>query len=122
MLLWFLTAIPTLILYGQSGVLGMVFFNMPFNIKSQAFLNICNVAQIAATLMGIFACLYANYWYYKQARNDIQNIRSQTDLSENEIRAKIAQSGGTSWAKVIIAGVSAVAVSLVFLLVLTILF
>lgn len=122
MLLWFLTAIPTLILYGQSGVLGMVFFKMPFNIKSQAFLNICNVAQIAATLMGIFACLYANYWYYKQARDDIQNIRSQTDLSETEIRAKIAQSGGTSWAKVIIAGVSAVALSLVFLLVLTILF
>lgn len=122
MLLWFICFIPTLILYGQTGMSGMVLFHMPFSLESKAFLTVYNITQLVMSVGGIVAGFYANYWYYNKARRDITQIRSEESDDENEVRRRIVSTGGTSWAKVIVSLTVAAVLSLGFLLILSALF
>lgn len=121
MLLWFVCVIPALILYGQTGMAGVTLFKMPFDIESTAFVGIYNITQVLTTVTAIVAGLFANYWYYNQARRDIMRIRSE-ESDETAVRGKIREAGGTSWARVIVAITVTMGLSLAVLLILSAIF
>ncbi len=114
MILSFLLSIPQLIFIGQSGSMGMVLFNTGIDLKSDIFVNIMSVCSFLNYALGFAAGLYANYWYYTRARSDILAIRADQTLDEDEIKQKIRNAGGTSWARVIIAGTALVIATLAF--------
>jgi hypothetical protein len=103
LILSFLLSIPTLLYYGQQGYMGMVFFSTPYNFESSAFTMLLNICSLASTVMSIFAGFYANYWYYRQAREDIGIIRSNENLNPHDAKVLISRTGGTSWGRVVIA-------------------
>ena len=121
----FLLMIPNLIYAGQSGAYGMVFFTMPFNLDSNAFVIIYNICSVISTVINVLAGVYANYWYYKRAREDILKIRSDCvdqQLPESEAVMRIQKTGGTSWATVICVIVGELVLSLGLMLLLAVIF
>lgn len=121
----FILSIPSLLYYGQEGTMGMVLFDTSINFESTAVIALTNFTALISTVLNVVAGLYANYWYYQQARQEITKLR-QTDmdaaLSEEEIKQKLHKSGGTSWAGVIVAFTASVLLALAFWLTLSIIF
>lgn len=124
LLLSFLLDIPTLILYGQLGTLGQVFFTTDLNVKSEQFQGILQICSLGNLSMQIIAAAFANYWYYRKARKDISAIRSVFGEKEPDIKTKekIRCAGGTSWGGVIGAFAGYMILSLGFMLLMSYLF
>lgn len=124
LLLTFLLNIPTLILYGQMGTLGQVFFTTSLNVKSTEFQTILDMCSLANLSLQIFAAVFANYWYYRKARKDITAIRASFGETEPDIKTKekIRGAGGTSWSAVIGAAAGELILTLGFLLVMSYLY
>ena len=99
----FILNIPSLILYGQTGTFGQILFNTDLNLKSNEFQTILQMCSLVSLSVQIIAALFANYWYYKQARKDISEIRAVFGEKEPDIvtKEKIRGAGGTSWPAVI---------------------
>ncbi len=114
MLCAFLLSIPQLIYFGQSGDLGMVLFNTGIDLSSRTFMNVVSICSFANSILSIIAGLFANYRYYQLARASILKIRADETLDEDEIRQRIRMSGGTSWARVIVAATASMMLTLVF--------
>lgn len=113
----FILSIPNMIYYGQSGAFGgMVLFSTPIDFKSADFLKLNEVCGILDIIMNVLAASYANYWYYKKARQDITRIRSEETASEKDTSLQIRKKGGTSWAAVGAAFVSLMIATLAFML------
>lgn len=123
MLLLFLLSIPSLIYDGQSGtMMGMVLFTTPIDLKSDNFLSIVQLCNILIITLKVFAASYANYWYYKKAREDITSIRTDDIATDEEAVKMIRVKGGTSWSSLLFAGVTVIVLQLGFLLGLSLLY
>ena len=122
MLTSILLSIPSLLYYGQSGNMGMVLFKTSINLKSKEFLIVTNVCSLLSMLISIICGLFANYWYYSKARNEITEIRSDSEIDDNEAVTKIRNKGGTSIPGVIGAFVAEMLMSLMICLVLSLMF
>ncbi|MBP3271799.1 MAG: DUF2628 domain-containing protein [Ruminococcus sp.] len=97
MILNLLLSIPEIIYYGQSGdVNGMILFTTPLDLNGADFRTLTSVCYIAEIAVNLFAGVYANYWYYKKARNEIEDIRANSTAGENETEVIIRMKGGTS--------------------------
>ena len=47
-------------------------------------------------VMQCISAIFANYWYYKTARKNIQAVRGAIEDDEEVVRARISQKGGVS--------------------------
>ncbi len=118
----FILSLPSLLYYGQTGYMGMVLFNTAINVKSHTFIMITNACSIISMCMSIICGLYANYWYYTKAKKEIASIRSEESIDDKEAVSRIRSKGGTSVPGVIGAVVTEMLLSLMFWLVLSLLF
>ena len=73
-----------------------------FDVTSPAFTLISYVCWYLMLALRILFGLFANYLYYKQAKKDINAIRSEEAADEQTIKEKIIEKGGTSWLNVIV--------------------
>ncbi len=113
----FLLSIPVMIYNGQSGEIGgMVLFNTPIDIKSTGFASFYEFCFIINITISVFSASYANYWYYKKAKGDIESIRSMETTSERETVDLIRKKGGTSWIAAAGAAVAMIILKLAFML------
>lgn len=120
LLLSFLLSIPVMIYNGQSGEFGgMILFSTPIDIKSRQFTSFYELCWIINVTVSVFASSYANYWYYKKAREDITSIRAEETVSEHETVDLIRRKGGTSWVAVGAAAIAIIILKLGFMLALT---
>lgn len=115
----FLLNIPTLILYGQTGLLGQVYFTTSINLESNSFTALVNMCQMLSWVLSLVAALFGNYWYYTKARRDIVEIRSVDGEVESDevIKERIRSKGGTSWSAVVAAFAGEMILTLGFFLV-----
>jgi hypothetical protein len=96
-----LTSIPAMIEYLATGAMGYT-VDVGISVTSQVFGNIVNLATWVSLAVKLFACLTANYLYFKKAKRDINEIRNGEFADEELIKLSIAAKGGTSWAGVIL--------------------
>ncbi len=120
----FILSIPALIFYGQSGTFGQVFFSTGINVSSSEFRAVVEMCQLLSLSVQIVASIFANYWYYRQARQDITRIRATLGETEPDsvMQERIRGAGGTSWGAVICAVAGELLLTLGFLLIMTIVF
>lgn len=76
--------------------------NFVFDVTSPAFTLISYLSWYLLLALKILCGLFSNYLYYKQAKTDINNIRSEEEADEQTIKQKIIEKGGTSWINVIV--------------------
>lgn len=122
LLLTFLLSLPSLLYYGQTGYMGMVLFNTDINMKSHTFIMIFNACSIISIALNIVCGLYANYWYYTKAKKEISSIRAEESIDDKEAVDRIRSKGGTSVPGVVGAIVTEMFLSLLFCLVLSLVF
>lgn len=120
--LTFILSLPSLLYYGQTGSMGMVLFNTAINVKSNTFIMVTNVCSIVSMALSVICGLYANYWYYTKAKNEISSIRAEESLDDKEAVSRIRSKGGTSIPGVIGAVITEMLLSLMFWLVLSLVF
>lgn len=66
------------------------------------FSNYYNISYMFSNIISILCGLFANWFYYKKAKKDLDEIKSKV-LEEGSRSSAIAAAGGTSWQNVIIA-------------------
>ena len=124
LLMSFILSIPALILYGQSGTFGQIFFTTGIDEKSTEFRAIVEMCQLMNLSVQIVASIFANYWYYRKARQDITQIRATLGETEPDtvMQERIRGAGGTSWGAVVGAFAGEMLLTLGFLLIMSIVF
>ena len=80
-------------------------------INTQWFTNIVNASSIISYLIQIVAGIFANWLYYRQAKTDIQKIKT-TVYDETAKKIAIANAGGTSWPYTIAAVLAMTAITM----------
>lgn len=98
MLVSVVTSIPRLIVYGQSDVMGMVLLSTGIDTDSQMFNALFNFSSLIGMGVQFLSALFANFWYYKTAKRNIEKIRADYGQSEDEqtIKQRIEVRGGVS--------------------------
>ncbi|MBR6045417.1 MAG: DUF2628 domain-containing protein [Ruminococcus sp.] len=92
-------SIPTIMVMSVAGYLPSISFVSESLVKSQNFSMILNLTSTALMALQCVSAIFANYWYYKNARKQIMSIRSVSEGEEAEaVNARITRSGGVSWA------------------------
>ena len=92
-------SIPTVMMMSAAGYLPSISFVTESYIKSGSFSVLLNLSS--SLLMGVqcVSAVFANYWYYKIARKNINEVRSAAgDADEEEVRTAISRRGGVSLA------------------------
>ncbi len=75
--------------------------NVGVDIKSNSFQTVYDATSFLTLVVRILAGFFANYLYYKQAKKDITDIRSDDTDDDLTANMKISVKGGTSWPNVI---------------------
>lgn len=117
----FILAIPQMIYIGQSGDYGTVFFKTSIDLNSEKFLMIYNLCSMLSLTANVIAGLFANWWYYNQARRDIEEIRRDESSAVNAA-ALIGKKGGISWKGAMGGFLASVILTLTFILAMSLMF
>lgn len=96
MVLTLALSIPTIMLLSAAGYLPSISFVTESYIKSNAFFTLRNISSTLLMVMQCLSAIFANYWYYKTARRNIQQARSQDGADEEVVKDTIAKKGGVS--------------------------
>ena len=102
MILVSLLSIPNLVQAFATVGYANIKINFGFDATSRTFTLIAYLCWYALLALRIVLGLFTNYIYYKQAKNDINSIRSEENTDEETIKEKIIAKGGTSWINVIV--------------------
>ena len=98
LLLTVVLSIPTVMLMSAAGYLPSISFVTESFVKSESFSLVLNLSSSLLMVLQCISAIFANYWYYKTARRDIQLLRSSTSDNEEEVRDAISRKGGVSLA------------------------
>ena len=87
--------IPVMIANFAVGYAGMQ-IAFKFDVNSTFFITLSTFCWYGLMAWRVASGLLANYFYYKQAKSDINEIR-KTSEDEKEIKERLAAKGGISW-------------------------
>ena len=95
-------SIPTIMVMSAAGYLPEIAFVTETFLKSNDFNLMLNLTSSLMMAMQCISAIFANYWYYKQARRQITEIRSEEsgvleEGTEEAVRLRISGKGGTSF-------------------------
>lgn len=96
-------SIPTVMVMSAAGYLPEISFVTDTFLKSNNFNLALNLTSSVLMVMQCISAIFANYWYYKQARRQINEIRSgdgsgiSDDDGEELVKERITRKGGTSF-------------------------
>ncbi len=90
-----LLTVPVMIANFAVGYAGMK-IAFSFDVNSQFFVMLSSGCWYALMAWRVTSGLLANYFYYKKAKNDINEIRKTSD-GEKEVKERLSAKGGVSW-------------------------
>lgn len=72
-----------------------------FDVNSRFFVTLSSACWYVLMALRVAVGLFANYLYYKKAKNDINEIRKTTD-GEKDVKEKLSAKGGVSLASAVL--------------------
>ncbi len=91
-------SVPTMMVLSVAGYLPSISFVTESFVKTNSFSTVLNLSTSLLMVLQCLSAIFANYWYYRQARKDIQQLRSVETESEEDVRSAIIRKGGVSLA------------------------
>ena len=96
-------SLPTIMLLSAAGYLPSISFVTESFVKSANFTMIRNLTSTGLMALQCVSAVFANYWYYRIARKNIQAVRNSDVQDEEAVKTEIARKGGVSMAAFLLA-------------------